>query len=75
MAWKKLPLVWKYQSSQPVQTLLLVSKSPKNILEEGHKACEPALRMSNGVCFLPLCLEPAPAPLPPGPRAELLSRC
>lgn len=75
MALKKLPIVWKYQSSQPALMLLLVSKFPKNILEEDHKACEPVLHMSNSICFFPLCLEPAPAPLPPGPRAELLSRC
>lgn len=53
MALKKLPIVWKYQSSQPALTLLLVSKFPKNILEEGHKACEPVLHMSNSLPLVP----------------------
>ena len=65
----KLLVVCKHQSSQPAQTLPLPSKSPKNIPGEGRKSCEPALRTSDRVCFLPSLLEPAPAPIPPGPGA------
>lgn len=40
---KKLPMVRKQRGSQPAQSLLLASKSPKNISEERHKLCELAL--------------------------------
>lgn len=42
-AQKKLPMVRKQRGSRPAQSLLLASKSPKNISEECHKLCELAL--------------------------------
>lgn len=53
----------------------LASRSPKNIPEEGHKTREAAYCLSNRVCVLSSCLQPAAALFLPGTEAEFSPRC